>query len=131
MSALGRKRKVISTGVTISSYRNLGQSSSAPAVDAYASAMQGCSAVQKGHDFTFNGVKYQVKGNRLSGKPGSAVSWVPKASNYDWDYLIWILYDSRFEIQEAWEWHVADYRSAFDSVKRLSPAHMRRGKRLA
>ena len=100
-------------------------------VDAYSSVMQGCSVVQKGHDFVFNGSRYQVKGNRPSGKSGSAVSWVPKATNYDWDYLVWILYNSQFEIQEAWEWPVADYRAAFDSISRLSPAHMQRGRRLA
>lgn len=100
-------------------------------IESYSSAMQGCSAVQKGHDFVFNGAKYQVKGNRPSGKPGSAVSWVPKATNYSWDFLVWILYNPRFEIQEAWEWAVSDYITAFDSVKRLSPSHMRKGRQLA
>ena len=60
-------------------------------LEAYSTSMQGCSAVQKGHDFVFNGLRYQVKGNRPSGKPGSFVTWVPKATNYHWDYLIWIL----------------------------------------
>lgn len=100
-------------------------------LEAYSSTMQGTSAVQKGHDFVFNGVRYQVKGNRPSGKRGSFVTWVPKATNYDWDYLVWILYNSLYEIQEAWQWEVADYVDAFDGIKRLSPAHLRQGKQLA
>jgi hypothetical protein len=99
--------------------------------DAYSCAMQGATAVQRGHDFVFNGARYQVKGNRPSGKRGSLVTWVPKATNYDWDYLIWILYDSHYRIQEAWEWDVSRYRDAFDQVDRLSPAHLRLGKQLA
>ena len=99
--------------------------------DAYSCAMQGVTAVQKGHDFIFDGARYQVKGNRPSGKPGSFVTWVPKAPNYHWDYLIWILYDPKYRIQEAWQWKVAAYVEAFDAVKRLSPAHLRQGKQLA
>ena len=97
----------------------------------YSNSMQGSSAVQKGHDFVFNGSRYQVKGNRPSGKRGSFVTWVPKATNYHWDHLIWILYNPQYEIQEAWQWDVAAYVDAFDSVKRLSPAHLRLGKQLA
>lgn len=100
-------------------------------LEVYSSSMQGCSAVQKGHDFIFNGSRYQVKGNRPSGKPGSFVTWVPKATNYHWDYLIWILYNSQYQIQEAWQWDVAAYVEAFDGVTRLSPGHLRKGKRLA
>ena len=99
--------------------------------DAYSRAMQGMTAVRKGYDFVFDGARYQVKGNHPSGKRGSFVTWVPKAANYDWDYLVWILYDSRYEVQEAWQWEVSAYRQAFDTVKRLSPAHLRLGTRLA
>ena len=35
-----------------------------------------------------------------------------------------------FQLLEAWEWYVADYQSSFDTIKRLSPAHMRTGRRL-
>jgi hypothetical protein len=87
-------------------------------------------AVSKGHDFTFNGLRYQVKANRPSGKPGSPVTLVAKATNYDWDRLIWILYDTRYVVSEAWEWDVARYREEFDAVRRLSPRDMRRGRRL-
>jgi hypothetical protein len=41
-----------------------------------------------------------------------------------------MLYDTEFNLQEAWEWTVEDYRAAFDSVTRLSPAHKRGGRRL-
>ncbi|WP_341646727.1 hypothetical protein [Thauera sp. SDU_THAU2] len=98
---------------------------------AYSYAMQGRTAVQKGYDFDFNGARYQVKGNRPSGKRGSVVTWVPKAKNYDWNHLIWVLYDSQYRIQEAWQWEVLAYKDAFDNVKRLSPAHLRLGKQLA
>jgi len=100
-------------------------------LDIYSKSMQGMTAVQKGHDFVFKHIKYQVKGNRPSGKPGSFVTWVPKATNYNWDFLIWILYDPKYEIQEAWQWAVAHYIKEFDSIKRLSPAHLRKGHRLA
>lgn len=99
--------------------------------DSYSCAMQGVTAVQKGYDFIFNGARYQVKGNRPSGKRGSTVTKVPKATNYDWDYLIWILYDSQYRIQEAWQWKVSAYKDAFDNIERLSPAHLRLGRQLA
>ncbi len=94
----------------------------------YSDYMQDKTAVQKGFDFIFNGIRYQVKANRPSGKIGSFVTMVPKATNYNWDKLIWILYDKNYVMQEAWEWNVDDYKTAFDSIKRLSPAHYRKGK---
>ena len=100
-------------------------------IEQYSALMQGATSVQKGYDFKFNGFRYQVKGNRPSGKAGSFVTLVPKAKNYDWDFLIWILYDSQFQIQEAWLWEVSAYKTEFDSVKRLSPSHYRKGKKLA
>jgi hypothetical protein len=62
------------------------------------------SSVKKGYDFKYCGARYQVKGNRPRGKPGSFVTLVPKVRNYEWDFLIWILYNPRYEIQEAWLW---------------------------
>src|SRR5438477_6352818 len=50
---------------------------------------EGRTAVTRGTDFCRNGVRYQVKACRPSGKPGSFITWVPKATNYDWDRLIW------------------------------------------
>lgn len=89
-------------------------------------------AVTKGCDFEFRGCRYQVKANRPSGKPGSRARLVAKAHNYDWDKLIWLLYDRGFDLQEAWEWDVADYRRAFEARrgKKLRPEDMRRGRQL-
>jgi hypothetical protein len=96
----------------------------------YSTCMKGITAVQKGHDFLFDGNRYQVKGNRPSGKAGSFVTIVAKARNYDWDFLIWILYDKNYVIQEAWQWDVESYRVGFDQLTRLSPNHMRQGVKL-
>ena len=93
----------------------------------YSEYMQDKTAVSKGVDFVHNGIRYQVKANRPSGKKGSFITMVPKATNYEWDKLIWILYDKDFVMQEAWVWDVHDYISAFDSIKRLSPNHYRKG----
>lgn len=96
----------------------------------YSLAMKGMTAVRRGYDFIFNGARYQVKGNRPSGKPGSFVTMVPKATNYEWDFLIWVLYNQKYEIQEAWIWDVASYKNTFDHIKRLSPTHYRCGQKL-
>jgi hypothetical protein len=100
------------------------------APEQYATAMQGTTTVQKGYDFKFNGKRYQVKANRPSGKPGSPVTLVAKARNYEWDFLVWILYSPTYEVIEAWLWEVSSYRAAFHRVKRLSPAHYRKGMKL-
>ena len=71
--------------------------------------MQDKTAVAKGADFECRKIRYQVKANRPSGKPGSRVTMVPKATNYDWDRLIWILYDEKFNMLEAWEWEVWEW----------------------
>lgn len=94
----------------------------------YSEYMQDKTAVNKGSDFVFNHIRYQVKANRPSGKPGSRITMVPKATNYLWDKLIWILYDKDFIMQEAWEWDVEQYKLEFDSKNRISPADYRKGK---
>src|ERR1700730_5246853 len=96
-------------------------------LDDYAACMRGATAVQKGYDFKFNGNRYQVKANRPSGKRGSFVTLVAKTRNYDWDFLIWILYSKSYEIDEAWQWELAPYREAFEFVQPLRPEHYRRG----
>ena len=100
-------------------------------IELYSSSMQGFTSVQRGYDFKFNNLRYQVKGNRPSGKRGSFVTLVPKAKNYEWDFLIWILYNPKYEIQEAWLWEVSAYKANFDNINRLSPSHYRQGTRLA
>lgn len=98
--------------------------------DKYSESRQADTAVKKGHDFCFKGIRYQVKANRPSGKPGSKVTLVGKARNYEWDRLIWILYDPLYVLQEAWEWRVDAYRQDFADIGRLRPEHMRRGRLL-
>lgn len=98
--------------------------------DEYSDYMKDKTAVSKGADFVFNGIRYQVKANRPSGKKGSPVTMVPKANNYDWDILIWILYDENYDMVEAWAWDVNDYKKAFGDKKRLSPDDYRKGTKL-
>jgi hypothetical protein len=98
--------------------------------DQYGSGCAGRTAVSRGHDFTFQNRRYQIKANRPSGKPGSPVTKVAKTKNYDWDILVWILYNPAYEMQEAWLWEVEQYKANFDAKDRICPADMRRGKRL-
>ena len=98
---------------------------------AYSAYMQDKTAVAKGLDFEWLGRRYQVKANRPSGKPGSRVTLVPKPKNYEWDYLIWILYNKGYEIEEAWQWDVTSFKQTFHQKKRLSPSDYRSGTRLA
>ncbi len=56
---------------------------------------------------------------------------VPKAKNYEWDRLIWILYSTQYAIEEAWLWEREPYCRAFEGLARLSPSHYRAGARLA
>ena len=100
------------------------------AEDEYALAMQEATAVRKGFDFVFRGERYQVKANRPSGRKGSKVSLVAKAANYDWDKLVWILYDRSYRLGEAWLWSVEDYRTRFEGVGRVGPQDMRGGRKL-
>lgn len=93
-------------------------------------AFDGMTAVTKGYDFKWNGLRYQVKANRPSGKKGSFVTMVGKANNFYWDVLVWILYDKEWKVCEAWSWRVADYRQAFEDKKKLTPDDMRRGTRI-
>ena len=96
----------------------------------YSALMQGSTAVQRGVDFRFNGLRYQVKACRPSGKKGSFVTKVPKPTNYEWDVLIWILYNPLYEVQEAWQWDVSGFKEKFDTLTRLSPSHLRGGVRV-
>jgi len=96
----------------------------------YVQSVQNSSAVTKGYDFIYDGVKYQVKACRPSGKKGSKITKVPQARNYEWDKLVWILYDENYVIQEAWLWDVDVYRNTFDGMTRIRPEQMRAGKRI-
>ena len=48
----------------------------------YSDYMRDKTAVAKGTDFVYRNIRYQVKANRPSGKKGSKVTMVPKATNY-------------------------------------------------
>ena len=85
----------------------------------YSDYMQNRTAVSRGHDFKFNGDRYQVKGTRPSGKPGSEVKTAFTLSNYDWDVLIWINYDKCYKMVEAWSWEVEKYKKQFSSQTHL------------
>ena len=87
-------------------------------------------AVTKGVDFRKGNIFYQVKSNRPSGKPGSKVTLVGKATSFDWHKLVWVLYDREYNIKEAWEFTRNKYRELFESKKRISPEDMRKGTRL-
>lgn len=95
--------------------------------DEYAADCATRTAVTKGHDFVHHGVRYQVKANRPSGKPGSPVSLVAKAKNLEWDNLIWLLYNIDYTLAEAWMWNVEDYAREVTPLKYSRPVHMRAG----
>ncbi len=95
--------------------------------NAYSLQMAIRTAVGRGYDFIHEDKRYQVKANRPSGKPGSFVTIVAKATNYEWDFLIWVLYDKNYVMQEAWLWQVDAYVKQFDQQKRLAPVDMRKG----
>ena len=98
----------------------------------YSCYMQDKTAVGKGLDFVYRGVRYQIKGCRPSGKRGSGVWNVPKVKNYEWDLLIYIGYDRNYATQEAWQWDVERYKKAFHDKKGTSLIDIRKypGRRL-
>lgn len=96
----------------------------------YSDYMQGMTAVNKGFDFLFNGLRYQIKACRPSGKPGSKVTRLPTINNYDFDKFIWILYNKEYEIQEAWEWDINDIKANFVLKQIIKPKEIRAGKAL-
>lgn len=102
--------------------------------EVYCSDGQLRTAVSKDTDFVCDGIRYQVTANRPSGKKGSPVTLVSqkteKKKPFGWDRLIWILYDRFYTIQEAWEFTTDEYRKSFGHLTRLSPEHMRQGRRL-
>lgn len=88
-------------------------------------------AVRKGYDFVYNNIRYQVKACRPSGKKGSKITRIPKVTNYEWDFLICIIYDVQYNIVEAWKWNVDDYKKELDSKTRISIQDIREGVKLA
>jgi len=96
----------------------------------YSACMQGVAAVQKGYDFKYKNERYQVKACRPSGKRNSKITKVPNVSNYEWDYLIWVRYNEKYEVQEMWRFGRDKFEILFDEKQRLSPKDMRMGKQL-
>lgn len=84
----------------------------------------------RGSDFKHNGCNCQVKANRPSGRPGSTVTLVSKAKNDGWHRLIWILYNEKYEMQEAWQWDVNCYKEKLGPCKNVRPKDMRDGQKL-
>lgn len=95
--------------------------------DEYALDCASRTAVTKGHDFTHDGIRYQVKANRPSGKKGSPVTLVAKATNLEWDRLIWLLYNTDYTLAEAWMWEVEDYEREITPLTYSRPNHLRAG----
>jgi hypothetical protein len=96
----------------------------------YSTGCTGRTAVSRGHDFLFQGKRYQVKANRPSGKRGSDPTLTGKPRNFDWDFLIWIRYDTQYQIKEAWLWSAADYQAQLAPKKYVRPPDLRAGTRL-
>ena len=97
----------------------------------YSLEMKGATAVRKGFDFCYEGKRYQVKGNRPSGKPGSFITRTGKPTNMEWDFFVWIRYDEKYVLLEAWSWDSSLYGQTLAHMNRLSPTDLRAGLRLA
>ena len=48
-----------------------------------------------------------------------------KRQGFEWDRLIWILYNREYVIQEAWQFDAEEYGRLFADKKRLSPKDLR------
>ena len=95
----------------------------------YSRFMQGKTAVAKGSDFEYGGIRYQVKANRPSGKPGSRVTLVANAAkppaNTNGTASSGSCTTRTTRCSEAWQWDAEPYRQAFSENQRLSPEHYR------
>ena len=98
----------------------------------YIISLNGRSSVGRGHDFVWKDKRIQVKANRPSGLPGSAV-WNagPKVKTDGWDIFIYILYDKGYVVQEAYQFDRDAYERMFSNKKALRLEDMRKGHRLS
>jgi hypothetical protein len=98
----------------------------------YIASTRGRSSVGRGYDFLFKNKRIQVKANRPSGRPGSAV-WNagPKVKTDGWDKLIYILYDKDYEVIEAYQFDCNTYEKMFSNKKKLRLEDMRKGDKLS
>ena len=96
----------------------------------YQTQMLERSVVAPGHDFVHDGQRYQVKSKRPSGRRGSKVTLVGKPTSYDWDYFVWVHYETNYCLSEVWRWAVEEFREKLGNKKRLCPSDIRNGCRL-
>jgi hypothetical protein len=96
----------------------------------YSSQMQTRTAVSKGHDFIYKSKKYQVKACRPSGKHGSKITWVKKPRNYDWDYFIWMQYNTDYTLKVFYKCNKKSFIDKFGLKNRLSPSDIQEGQKL-
>ena len=96
----------------------------------YQCQMNNRSAVHPDFDFCHKEKHYQVKSARPSGKKNSKVTFARKPKNYNWDYYIWVCYNTDFSIKEMWLWKVKDFKKRFCTTKRLSLKEIRNGEML-
>ncbi|SPF35732.1 ribonuclease HI, degrades RNA of DNA-RNA hybrids (modular protein) [Syntrophobacter sp. SbD1] len=95
----------------------------------YADCLRERTAVSSGYDFlAADGQRIQVKANRPSGNPGSAV-WNAgsKVKSIAWDILIYVLYDQGYKMLEAWKFTPELYERLFAGKSKLSIDDMRKG----
>ena len=96
--------------------------------DEYIATIPGRTAVGRGYDFIFKNKRIQVKANRPSRRPSSAVWNVgPKVNTDGWEILIYILYNEDYEIQEAYRFDSATYERLFMDGQSLRLDDMRQG----
>jgi len=94
----------------------------------YQASIPDRTAVSRGYDFIFRNERIQVKANRPSRRPGSAVWNVGKKVKTDgWDILIYILYDEDYVIQKAYKFKSDEYQRMFSDKTSLRLEDMRQG----
>jgi hypothetical protein len=96
----------------------------------YRTQMQTRSVVAPDYDFEHQGRRYQVKATRPSGRRGSEVTKVPRPGDHGWDFFLWLNYDERYDLKEAWRWRMSRFRSRLGHKTRLSPSDLRQGTQL-
>ena len=86
----------------------------------------GKSAVRKGFDFKFQKKRFQVKASRPAQDTASCkVTKIGKPKNYNWDVLIWVLYNSKWDLVEAWMWGRRAFRKRYEDVEHIRPKHLK------
>ncbi|MEO5345790.1 MAG: hypothetical protein H7834_05350 [Magnetococcus sp. YQC-9] len=79
-------------------------------------------------DFIFNKNKYVVRSVRRTS--GGELLFIPPAPSSGWDFLIFILYDTKFAIVGAWQMTIDLYQTRCTGRERLTPENLQDGKNL-